>query len=180
MSNIFKVNNKDTRKMYGISIVNFEHNLQFIPLLIIAEFEQMLLWPQKQQFQEINLFPVTVRNILSYELGKFVGLCAFIVIHPTSGCEINFHNSTSSQTLHKLKNRQKGCNMKGSRWIRYSNSFNLISAPPLDPNGHAHSMHLTHPNCRDCVTVWCSNVNWCPEQIAVLPPGIIYFSNWKS
>ena len=33
MSNMFKVNNKDTRTTSGASIVNFEHILQFILLV---------------------------------------------------------------------------------------------------------------------------------------------------
>ena len=34
MSNIFKVNNKDTKTTSGASLVNFEHILQFILLFI--------------------------------------------------------------------------------------------------------------------------------------------------
>ena len=40
MSNIFKVNNKDTRTKSGAAVVNFEHNSHFI-LLLIAEIEQI-------------------------------------------------------------------------------------------------------------------------------------------
>ena len=35
--------------------------------------------PEKLQFQTKKLFPVTVRNILSYGLGNFLGLHVFIL-----------------------------------------------------------------------------------------------------
>ena len=41
MSNIFKVNNKDTRTASGASIVIFEHISKFILLFIIAELQQI-------------------------------------------------------------------------------------------------------------------------------------------
>ena len=40
MTDIFKVNNQDTRTMSGASIVNFEHYLVFYSTVIIDEFEQ--------------------------------------------------------------------------------------------------------------------------------------------
>ena len=40
MSNLFKVDNNNTRTLSGASIVNFEHISQFI-LLNIAEFKQI-------------------------------------------------------------------------------------------------------------------------------------------
>ena len=42
----------------------------------------MPVGPEKLQFQTINLFSGTVRNILSYGLGKFVGLDVFMFFHP--------------------------------------------------------------------------------------------------
>ena len=40
MSNIFKVNNKDTRTTSDVSVINFEHILHFI-IIIIVEFNQL-------------------------------------------------------------------------------------------------------------------------------------------
>ena len=45
------------------------------------------IWFEKIRFQTLNLFWVTVRNILSYGLGQFVGLHIFIFIHRKQGCE---------------------------------------------------------------------------------------------
>ena len=42
----------------------------------------MLVVSDNIWFQAMNLFLVTVRNILSYGLIKFVGLHVFILIHP--------------------------------------------------------------------------------------------------
>ena len=44
MTDIFKVNNKDTRTMSGASIVNFEHYLVFYSTVIIDEFEKNSAW----------------------------------------------------------------------------------------------------------------------------------------
>ena len=79
--NIFKVNNKDTRMMSGASFANFEHILHFILLLILlTEFEQInVVWAGETVVQSINLFPVTVKNILSYGLGKFVGIYVMFI-----------------------------------------------------------------------------------------------------
>ena len=41
MSNIFKVNNRDTGTTSGTFIVNFEHNSHFNSTVIIVEFEQI-------------------------------------------------------------------------------------------------------------------------------------------
>ena len=58
----------------------------------------MSVGPEKQQFETENLVPVAAKNILSYGMGKFVGLYVFIFIHPTQGCEsINFHDNTSER-----------------------------------------------------------------------------------
>ena len=40
MSNTFKVNSKDTRTMSGNCIVNFEHTLDFILLLILLNLDK--------------------------------------------------------------------------------------------------------------------------------------------
>ena len=81
--NILKVGNEDTRTTSGASTVNFEHILHFTCIYtIIAEFEQMLLGTESIKFKTINLFSVTVRNILFYGLGTFVRLYVFILIHP--------------------------------------------------------------------------------------------------
>ena len=49
MSNRFKVNNKDTRKMYGASIVNFEHILHVTVLLILLNLNKLMTaGPEKQ------------------------------------------------------------------------------------------------------------------------------------
>ena len=49
MSNRFKVNNKDTRKMYGASIVNFEHILHVTVLLILLNLNKLMnAGPEKQ------------------------------------------------------------------------------------------------------------------------------------
>ena len=75
MSNILKVNNKDTGMASGTSVVNFKHVSHFILLSNLLNLnKQMLVGPEKRTFQTINLFLVTVRNILSYGLGKFVRL----------------------------------------------------------------------------------------------------------
>ena len=48
MQNIFKVNNKDTRTMSGISSVNFEHISHFILQLILLNLsKEMPLGPEK-------------------------------------------------------------------------------------------------------------------------------------
>ena len=41
MSNIFKVNNKDTRTMSTVSIANSEHVLHFYSTGSIVEFDQL-------------------------------------------------------------------------------------------------------------------------------------------
>ena len=57
MSNIFKVNNKDTRTTSDVSIVNFEHVLRYLLLLILLNLNKnMLVGPEERQFQTINLF----------------------------------------------------------------------------------------------------------------------------
>ena len=66
---------KDTGMTPGTSIVNFEHVSHFITLSnLLNSNKQMLVGPEKRTFQTINLFLVTVRNILFYGLGKFVRL----------------------------------------------------------------------------------------------------------
>ena len=79
-SNIFKVNSKDTRTVS----VNFEHISHFI-LLLIAEFKLPPVGSEKLVSYTIKLIS-ELRNILSYGLGKFVGLHVFILIHPKAGC----------------------------------------------------------------------------------------------
>ena len=58
----------------GTSIVNFQHFIShfILPSNLLNSNEQMLVRPEKRKFQTINLFLVTVRNILSSGLGKFV------------------------------------------------------------------------------------------------------------
>ena len=74
-SNIFKVNSKDTRTVS----VNFEHISHFILQLITVGPEKLVSYNK--------VFFRTVRNILSYGLGKFVGLHVFILNHLKGGCE---------------------------------------------------------------------------------------------
>ena len=70
VSNIFKVNNKDTRTMSIYSIVECEYISYFILLLLLLNSnKQILFGPEKLQFQTINLFSVTMEHELSYELG---------------------------------------------------------------------------------------------------------------
>ena len=40
MSNIFTVNNKDTRTTSGVSVVNFEHTLHYILLLTLLNLNK--------------------------------------------------------------------------------------------------------------------------------------------
>ena len=80
-SNIFKVNSKDTRTVS----VNFEHISHFI-LQLITEFKLSPVGPEKLVSYN-KVFFRTVRNILSYGLGKFVGLHVFILNHLKGGCE---------------------------------------------------------------------------------------------
>ena len=62
MSNIFRVNLKDTRTTSGASIVNFEHILHFI--VNIAKFEQKSAgWAQEMVVSD-NKFVFT--NCLKY------------------------------------------------------------------------------------------------------------------
>ena len=76
MSNISKVSSKDTRTVSGTSIVNFKHIWHFILLLkLLNSNKQMMVGFEKQLFQTINLFLVTVRIILSSGLENFVRLC---------------------------------------------------------------------------------------------------------
>ena len=57
---MIKVNSKDTRTT---SIVNFEHILHFILLLILLNSNKKVsVGSEKWSFQTINLFLVTVRN----------------------------------------------------------------------------------------------------------------------
>ena len=62
---------------------NFFHKTVFFFLnsncVSITEFMQL----NAINFETINLFSVTVRNILSYGLGKCFELCVFVVIYPT-------------------------------------------------------------------------------------------------
>ena len=75
VSNILKVSNKDTGMESGTSIVNFQHVSHFILLSNLLNLnKEMLVGPEKWTFETINLFLVTVRNILFYGLGKFVRL----------------------------------------------------------------------------------------------------------
>ena len=63
VSNRFKVNNKDTRKMSGASVVNFEHILHVTVLLILLSLNKLMTaGPEKQQFQTITFFSITVKN----------------------------------------------------------------------------------------------------------------------
>ena len=82
MDTSFKVNCQETRTMSGAAVVNFEHILHFILLLILLK-KLMQVGPEKRQFQAIIVFSVTVRNILSNGLEKFVAVYAFIFIHLT-------------------------------------------------------------------------------------------------
>ena len=59
----------------GTSIVNFQLVSHFIILSnLFNSNKQMLVGPEKRTFQTINLFLVTVRNILFYGLRKLVRL----------------------------------------------------------------------------------------------------------
>ena len=74
----------DKKEFLEVVTLNFEHISHFILLLLLLNSnKQMLLGPKKLQFLTINLFSVSVGNILSYGLGIFVGLHVFILIHPT-------------------------------------------------------------------------------------------------
>ena len=56
--------------------------------------------PEKWYFQNMNLFSVTVRNILSYGCEKSIELYVFIIIQQTQGCKrINFHGSISNRKV---------------------------------------------------------------------------------
>ena len=76
VSNIFKVNNKDTRTTSGASVVNFEHISHFTLQLILLNSNKLIPFgPEKRLFPTINLFSMTMRNILFYGPKKFVGVC---------------------------------------------------------------------------------------------------------
>ena len=47
MSNIFKVNNKDSRAISGASTVNFEHISHFILPLLLLNSNKTLIEPEK-------------------------------------------------------------------------------------------------------------------------------------
>ena len=47
MSNIFKVNNKDSRAISEASTVNFEHISHFILLLLLLNSNKTLIEPEK-------------------------------------------------------------------------------------------------------------------------------------
>ena len=69
MSDMFKVNNKDTKTMPGDAAVSFEHISHFI--ITIAEFEQInasSTWETVISDNEVVFR--TVRNTLPYGLGK--------------------------------------------------------------------------------------------------------------
>ena len=69
------MSNKDTGMESGTSIVNFQHVSHFILQSNLLNLKkEMLVGPEKWTFETINLFLVTVRNILFYGLGKFVRL----------------------------------------------------------------------------------------------------------
>ena len=81
MSNIIKVDNKDTRTMPGASIVNYEHISHFILLLLLLNAnKQMIVGPEKLMFPTKNFFLVIKGSVLPYELGKAVRLHVFIFI----------------------------------------------------------------------------------------------------
>ena len=98
MSNIFKVNTKDTRTTYGVSVVNFEQILYFI-LLLIAGFNQITAsWAWETTVSDNKVVFRTVRNILSYGLGKFAGVQDVILVCPKRGYEgTTFHDSISQR-----------------------------------------------------------------------------------
>ena len=77
-SNMFKVNNKDTRTTLSASIVNFEHSLQFIPLLLLLN----------------NCEKYIVLSAVEMLLG-----CIFSSLFTQYKVlkRINFHNSTSKK-----------------------------------------------------------------------------------
>ena len=81
----------------GTSIFNFKHVLHFI---LPLKFEQIIAGWAWETAASDNEF---VSNIMSYGLGKFVGLCVFVFIHPTQGCErINFHNKSNPGLKHHI------------------------------------------------------------------------------
>ena len=64
----------------------------------------------------MNLLSVSVRNILSYGLEKFVGLYLFIFIHPTLGCErINFQNNASKRQVEPCSKNRSSMHIKERR-----------------------------------------------------------------
>ena len=91
----FKVNSQETRTMSGAAVVNFEHILHFILLLILLN-KLMQVGPEKRQFQAIIVFSVTVRNILSNGLEKFVMVCFYLY---SLNEKINFLDITSERYI---------------------------------------------------------------------------------
>ena len=77
-----QVNNKDSRTKPAASIVNSEHILHFILMLSLFNLKKKINGPEKLRFQIINLFSVTVGNILFFGLRKSVGSHVFNLIHP--------------------------------------------------------------------------------------------------
>ena len=78
MSNIFRVNNEDTRMTSGASFVNFEHIA--IYSVIIVEFQQIDVAWSCDILVSDNKF---VRNIQSCGLEKFFRLHVFIFTQST-------------------------------------------------------------------------------------------------
>ena len=78
MSNMLEVKNKYTRTT-GVSIVNFEHILQFILLLLLLNSNKY----SKTLVSDNELFSIIVRNILSYCYKKAFEIHVFIFKHPT-------------------------------------------------------------------------------------------------
>ena len=118
MPNIFKLNNKDIIKTTSASVVNLEHILHFILLLILLNSSKSkLVRPEKLQFQEINLFSVNVKKNFVQWVGKIFWNISFHVSslnirlqkdkfswHPfkkISTTLVSMNNNSTPNSLHK-------------------------------------------------------------------------------
>ena len=108
MQNIFKVNYKETRTTSGASMANFEYiYFTLYSTVNIAKFPQInASWAWDNKLQTINLFPVTVRNKLSYGLRKFVGLYLFSCLFTPKAAKVQISEQCfkkTSPTLHSVR-----------------------------------------------------------------------------
>ena len=91
----FKVNSQETRTMSGAAVVNFEHILHFILLLILLN-KLMQVGPEKRQFQAIIVFSVTVRNIVQRARKICYGICFYLY---SLNEKINFLDITTERYI---------------------------------------------------------------------------------